>query len=276
MSQLCFITTCRGRRQHLEQSLPLLVAQPGATCVVVDYDCPDGTGDWVEAHYPQVKVVRSGPRPRFEIARARNLGAGAAASPWLCFVDADALLTPDFSQIVLALLERGNYYRAMPEARDTSGTCIVHRDDFDVVEGYDAVLQGWGMEDKDFYFRLRQSGVAMKSFPGSLVSMIPHGGAMRTAHYDNKSTYMNSTLNLVYCRAKWDLMRLQGKKLDEAARTALYRNISGLVGDAQKRETSVQLRIPVDAAETLTGASLRVSLVYDLSKPADKAAKVVH
>lgn len=276
MSQLCFITTCRGRRQHLEKSLPLLVAQPGTSCVVVDFDCPDGTGDWLESNFPQVTVVRSGPQPRFQIARARNLGAASSSSPWLCFVDADALLAVDFSERVLPLLERGNYYRAMPEARDTSGTCIVHRDDFNTVEGYDAVLQGWGMEDKDFYFRLRLAGVEMKSFPGDLITMIPHGAAMRTAHYDGKSTYMNSTLNLVYCRAKWDLMRLQHKRLDEPARTALYRNISGLVGDAQKRQTSVQLRLPVDAAETLTGASLRVSLVYDLSKPADKPPKVIH
>ena len=270
MPQLCFVTTCRGRRAHLEQSLPRLAAQPGTECMVVDYGCPDGTGDWVEANYPQVKVVRSGQRPWFELARARNLGAQASSAPWLCFTDADALVAADFAQVVLPLLQRGHYLRPTPQARDSSGMCICHRDDFEAVGGYDAVLQGWGMEDKDLYFRLRLAGVEAGAFPAGLVEMIAHGGDLRLAHYRNKHTWKNSTMNLVYCRAKWDLMRLHGKDIAEAERTTLYQRISESVLDAQQRGTSVQLRVPVDSQESLSGAVLATSLLYELGAPPRK------
>ncbi|MDB5874910.1 MAG: hypothetical protein JWQ07_4352 [Ramlibacter sp.] len=264
MSDICFITTCRGRREHLEQSLPILVGQAGTSCVVVDYDCPDGAGGWVEAGYPLVKVVRSGSRPRFEAARARNLGAQAAQAPWLCFVDADALLGADFAASVRPLLQRGSFYLASPHRGDMTGLCIVHRDDFQSVGGYDQVMQGWGMEDKDFYFRLLLSGLAEGSFPSALASMIRHGTELRVAHYDVKQTELSSTSNLVYCRAKWDLMRLGGRPLEEHERTALYQNISRLVLDAHSRGAGVQVRVPFSSQTSHSGAVLGCSLVYEL------------
>ena len=248
-----------------------MVAQPGTSCVVVDYGCPDGTGDWVRAAYPQVTLVRVDDRPRFEVARARNLGAAAAQSPWLCFIDADALLADNFAAVVRPLLERGSYFRARPNIRDGAGMCILHRDDFAAIDGYDGVLQGWGMEDKDLYFRARLAGLAMKSFPSELVTILEHGGAARTRHYDVKRTHLNSTANLVYCRAKWDLMRLHGRKLDEAARATLYRSLHPAALDALQRGTSVQLRVPIESMESLSGAALNVSLVYDLGKPRERA-----
>lgn len=57
-STIAFITTCKDRLQHLKETLPLLVADKPTEIVVVDYDCPANSGDWVEANYPDVKVVR--------------------------------------------------------------------------------------------------------------------------------------------------------------------------------------------------------------------------
>lgn len=48
MPLLTFVTTCRGRLAHLRRSLPTFVAQPDAEVVVVDYDCPERSGEWVE------------------------------------------------------------------------------------------------------------------------------------------------------------------------------------------------------------------------------------
>ena len=38
------VTTCKGRLGNLKQSLPTFVAEAAAEVVVVDYDCPEGTG----------------------------------------------------------------------------------------------------------------------------------------------------------------------------------------------------------------------------------------
>lgn len=261
---LCFITTCRGRLAHLQQTLPLLVDQAGATCIVVDYDCPESAGAWVERHHPAVKVVRSGPRPRFEIARARNLGGEAAESPWLCFVDADAVLAPEFAATVLPRLQPGGYYLADEDRQSLNGMCICRKEDFDRVGGYDAVLQGWGMEDKEFYARLKLAALAHRHFPANLVRMIPHGNEERVQHYDIKDGEFSSTLNLVYCRAKMDLMRMGAPEMDEKQRQRFYERISGGMKAAAANGTPFTLRVPLGPQPSLSGAILNGSLVYDI------------
>jgi glycosyltransferase involved in cell wall biosynthesis len=266
---LCFVTTCKGRLAHLKQTLPLLLEQPGATVVVVDYDCPEGAGDWVEQTYPQVQVVRSGPADCFEIARARNLGAQAARAmqaTWLCFVDADALVAPGFMQAVGALLQPGSFYLAKPSFGSICGMCICTAADFASIGGYDAVLQGWGMEDKDLYTRLEFAGVRLQSFPADLVEMIPHADDMRVRYYDIKRRQLSSSLNFVYCRAKWDLMRLGRQMEGEARRRELYQLISAGLTTAAESGKPFRLRIPTGTQPSFSGAVLRSSLMYELGE----------
>ncbi|MBG9388945.1 glycosyltransferase family 2 protein [Caenimonas aquaedulcis] len=266
-----FITTCRGRLEHLRQTLPALVAQPGTGCVVVDYGCPDGAGDWVQATYPQVKVVRAGPVPRFELARARNLGAQAAGAGWLCFVDADGLLAPDFIARVRPVLADGCFHVAQPSTGTVSGMCIVGRREFDAVGGYDAVLQGWGMEDKDFYARLAIARVPHRAFPRELVTMIDHSNAMRVEHFETKHLKLSSTLNLAYCRAKWDLMRLGQDMSGEAAREALYRQVGQVMDETLRTGKRFRLAIPTSEQPSFSGAVLKGRLVYELEVPPQAA-----
>ena len=114
MPRLTWITTCKGRLEHLRHTLPRVVAQPDLACVVVDFSCPDGTADWVQKHHPQVTVVEAANEPGFSAPRARNLGAAAARTEWLGFFDADILLAADFSTAVLPLLRPGAFFRPTP------------------------------------------------------------------------------------------------------------------------------------------------------------------
>jgi hypothetical protein len=273
MASLCFITTCRSRLEHLRQSLPRLATQPDTACVVVDYGCPEKAGDWVEAHHPGVRVVRAGDQPKFEPCRSRNLGAAAATEPWLCFVDADTLLAPEFAQTVLPLLQPGHFYRPEPRVGDSAGLHICHRSDFDRVGGYDEVLQDWGMNDRDLFRRLEMAGVEMAGFPGSLVGVIAHSIEKRVEHYEVKSPELSSTLNLVYCTAKWDLMRLTGGTLDLEQRGTLYQQVRAAVLDAHHKGTSMNLQVPVTVRKTLSGAALQSQLVYRLGKTTDEAGQ---
>src|SRR5438105_1209584 len=101
MSRLCFVISCMGRLSFLQQTLGRMAGQSDCSCVVVDYSCPDHAGDWVTAHYPQVRVVRRPGETVFSLAAARNAGAGAVDAPWICFTDADILLEPNFADAVL-------------------------------------------------------------------------------------------------------------------------------------------------------------------------------
>lgn len=55
-----FVTTCRGRLHHLQQTIPRIVAEQPDEIIVVDHDCPQGTGDWLEKNYPASPSPASG------------------------------------------------------------------------------------------------------------------------------------------------------------------------------------------------------------------------
>jgi len=79
------ITTCKGRLDHLKESLPAMVAQGAKEVIVVDYSCPDGTGDYVAVTYPDVRLVRVEGEQHFSNWKARNAGAEVATGDMLRF-----------------------------------------------------------------------------------------------------------------------------------------------------------------------------------------------
>lgn len=220
--ELSLITTCKGRLHHLRQTLPEMMKQQHAECIVVDYDCPQGTGDWVAENFPQVKVVRVTDDPGFNQCRARNLGAIAAASSLLCFVDADIRLAPEFASWISANCTAKTFLRASPVTIDTWGTFSCRREDFWCVGGYDEVYEGYGASPEDLYLRLAAAGCSEKSFPGSLISSIPHGDVERTAYYENKDRWWQHRINSLYLIAKLDVMKLLGTELPIEQRRLLY------------------------------------------------------
>lgn len=262
-----FVTTCRGRLAHLRRSLPTFVAQPDAEVVVVDYDCPERSGEWVEQGFPQVKVVRASERPRFELSRARNLGAAAATAPWLCFIDADVCIASDFTARLRSILAPGCFYQAKPRTIETWGTSISARADFERVGGYDEVLQGWGKDDDDYYARLVLAGVRHSTFPGELLQPISHDDAQRVESYELKDRWLSESINHVYCRAKHDLELLRREPLALELRRRLYDEVRAAVLRARGTEGPLQIAIPFLQQETRACGSLQARLSYTLPRP---------
>jgi hypothetical protein len=267
MPLITFITTCRNRLAHLRQTLPTWLVQQDAAWVVVDYDCPERTGDWVEKNLPQVTVVRATGRPRFELARARNLGAAAVQAQWICFIDADIRLAPQFVEKIRPLLRPRHFYQASPRNIETWGTMICASDDFRRVGGYDEVLQGWGKEDDDFYARLVLDGASHASFPGELLAGISHDDGQRVESYDLKDRWLSESINHVYCRAKLDLMLLRRGPLPLAMREKLYEQVRhGVLGSRQSGQP-LRISVPFLAQQTRACGPLEASLLYTLPKP---------
>lgn len=268
MPFLTFVTTCRSRLSHLQKSLPTFVAQPDTAVVVVDYDCPERSGDWVEEAFPQVTVVRAPGRPRFELSRARNLGAAAVVeSPWVCFIDADIRLAPDFLSRVRPLLTPGHYYQAKPRNIETWGTSICAVSDYDRVGGYDEVLQGWGKDDDDFYARMVLAGVRGATFPGELLLAMSHDDGQRVAHYDVKDRWVNESINHVYCRAKIDLSLVRQAPVPLDVRRRLYDQIRASVLKAHETGEPLQITVPFMSQDTRACGPLEARLLYVLPRP---------
>ena len=165
------ITTCKGRLDHLKQTLPRMLAQD-AEVIVVDYSCPEGTAEFVEREYPRAKVVRVEGEKGFSNWKARNRGAQAASGDVLVFCDADTILVEDGVQKLAQALPPktfGYFKRGATERFNKAGLRLgsnqlrgfhaIPARAFRRLGGYDEVLLGWGAGgDTDLEERLDARG----------------------------------------------------------------------------------------------------------------------
>jgi glycosyltransferase involved in cell wall biosynthesis len=228
MPDLTFVTTCMGRLAALQQSLRPMLVQ-GVTCVVVDYSCPEGSGDWVEAAHPSAQVVRVLGQARFNASAARNIGAHQVAAQWICFVDSDVVLDPCFAESVFPMLAPGGYYRAFSTDRGLGGTFICSRADFERLGGYDEMYRCWGEEDNDLYDALQFVGLESRELPERLLTHLAHDDDARTRYYPVTDRVLGHAVNRVYRILKWDVARLRRELLDEGTRRGLYEKVSEVV-----------------------------------------------
>ena len=266
MSALCFVTTCMGRLAALRQTLGPLLDQPGGSCVVVDYSCPDGAGDWVEANHPSARVVRVAGQSGFNLAAARNAGARHADAPWICFVDADVVLDPGFTAAVLPTMTPGGYYRAFSPDGGIGGTLACARADFERVGGYDEMYRCWGEEDNDLYDALQFAGLAQRALPAALLKHLPHGDEVRTRFYPVADRLLGHAINRVYRILKWDTARTCRELLTLDMRRALYDKVAEVVTAAIQTGQPGHLAIQLPVGIVPGGGSLARQLTYRLTK----------
>ncbi|MDO8788990.1 MAG: glycosyltransferase family 2 protein [Sulfuritalea sp.] len=238
MAKISHITTCKGRLDHLRQTLPTVASQRDVESIVVDYDCPDGTAAWVAANLPEVTVVRVSESAGFHLTRARNLGAAAATAPWLAFFDADIAWAPTFAEQLIAQLEPNCYFRANPMSLQTWGSVVCNRSDFSRIGGYDESFIGWGGEDEDLYMRLTMAGCRQLAFDGGLVREIPHGDDRRVEHYEVKNKTLQHRINILYLNVKSDLMCLHPNGMSADVRQRVYKEIKASVLKADRANLS--------------------------------------
>ena len=271
MAQLGFVTSCMGRLDDLRRSLESRVCQPGCPCVVVDYSCPERAGDWVEANFPQVTVVRRVGMTEFNRSAARNAGAEASDASWICFVDADVRLDPGFAEVMLPRLAEGYFYRPESAEVGVEATCICSLADFRKVGGYDEVYRGWGEEDNDLYDALRFAGVVQARFPGSLLHHFPHDDDRRTQFSPFPDRLVNHAINRVYRILKWDTAGMWRRPLPPADRSRLYEEALKFVTRCRDRGEADDLQIDLIPLPVPGGWSLSRRLSYRLARDAAAA-----
>ena len=111
MTPLSLIIAAYNRGPKIAMTLDSVLKQTiiPDEIIVVDDCSPDGTGEWVSAHYPQVRVLRT--EKNIRTSAARNLGARTAMGRTLMFLDHDDELLPHAVETLLELRT------AFPEAR---------------------------------------------------------------------------------------------------------------------------------------------------------------
>jgi glycosyltransferase involved in cell wall biosynthesis len=158
------ITTCKGRLKDLRCSLPQFVKQKQAEVIVVDYDCPEHTEEYVRKECPSVRVTSVRGQPKFNSSHARNIGAQIARGRIFAFLDADVIIADDFLQSIIFTTDKMTYatfdFKDGMTPNTLRGSCLIRREDFFAVDGYDELLSGYEGEDLDMYMRLRNLGAS--------------------------------------------------------------------------------------------------------------------
>ncbi|SMB28503.1 protein of unknown function [Sterolibacterium denitrificans] len=153
------ITTCKGRLHDLKKTLPEFLKQACTEVIVVDYDCPDGTAEYVSRTHPSVRLVKITHQARFNVAHARNLGAAQAKGEYLAFLDADVVIAEDFAARIERRMKARTFALFGPQGKNSvRGSCVVDRESFATIGGYDELLSGYEGEDLELYARLRLIG----------------------------------------------------------------------------------------------------------------------
>lgn len=268
MHEIAFITTCKGRLHHIKETLPLIAALSPAEIIVVDYDCPDKTGDWIEANMPGIKVLRVEDDAGFCLPRARNLGAAMTSAPWLCFIDADIKVRGDWLSWMQENLVSGHFYRAaMTEGKrqeDSYGTVICPRSAFEAIGGYDETFRGWGGEDDDLYVRLPLlAGLSEAGYPLHFVSPIAHDDSERTLFFAIKNRKLQGLVNICYIEVKKHLFSRGIIRIPEQTRKSMMANIkAGLVTKDQSVPRTFSLNVGSFDFEPEHGAPCRMSILF--------------
>ena len=255
------ITTCKGRLDHLKQSLSAMVAQDGAEVVVVDYSCPDGTGNWVQDNFPAVRVVRAEGEEGFSNWRARNLGAEVASGEMLLFCDADTILAPHAIEAISNAMPAktyGFFTRHSTAHFNKSGLRlgknqlrgfqVVPAEAFRQLDGYDDVPIGWGAGgDTDLEERLVLLGLKANPLGDGIVEeVVEHDNAARLA-FHKAPIRISYAAGLLYRRAKMALMRMRSTtNLPREEREKIYNLARRAAGRLARGESETKIRLNIE------------------------------
>lgn len=201
--RIAFVTTCKGRSQHLVETLPKNLASnadyENAVFVVVDYGGCDNLKERLYTLLPE--AIDSGRlvvytyqySGKFQIAKAKNMAHRCGimeGADVLVNLDADNFTGNRFADYVSALIDcpdsRQFLFTHMIKGvmpRGVNGRIVVTARQFVNVGGYDERFEQWCHDDKDLDFRLRRAGYKNIAIDPSFLNCIRHNDKMRFKEY---------------------------------------------------------------------------------------------
>jgi hypothetical protein len=198
------VTTCMGRLSFLKQALPTWL-RTGLQVLVVDYDCPDGTGEWIEATYipwrVQVLYVDADhanyTRPIFNKARALNAAfdkLAACGEDRVLLLDADTMFFGNWHELDVP---RDEFRIVLPGVRDLTGVLMAPLQALLDIGGANEGMAGYGVEDLDLRLRLfTRAKLKVSRFSSRTFGALPHDDELRGQNYANTDIGSTARANL--------------------------------------------------------------------------------
>ena len=234
--QISIIVTCKDRLSHLKLTLPSFISQTSSEVIMVDYGCAENSSQWVLSNFPEVKVIKVDDDPFFCLSRARNIGAKNANGTHLFFIDADVKIIGNF--LANITLENNFFYKVeSSDLYSLNGTCIIPKDTFYKIGGYDEAFVGWGGEDTDLYYRLKLL-LSLYEVDNNFFQPIKHSSDIRQLSIQSggMGNIHNSLIQTrIYMDIKRDYHNLSGEEMDVFMRKNLMNNIKKFILSGEKK-----------------------------------------
>lgn len=205
---ISLIFPVKDRLQHLQECIPTWLNQTyqDLEIIIVDYNCPQKSGEWVRNHHPVCKVVRAlVQKQRWNLCASRNLGIRFSSGDIIGIFDADTIMAPTFIEDCMKKLTEDSFLCGYPIGK-AHGCCVVHRKHLYTVDGYNEFLEGWGFDDQELYNKLTNGkyhdknpilkylDLQMKGFDENLIDLIRHEDQLRVK-YQRFKTIKDSNHN---------------------------------------------------------------------------------
>lgn len=200
--RIAFCTTCKGRAQHIKQTLPKNLADndryPNAVFVIVDYGSEDDLLPYLRQHHAKdiltgrVVIYSLRAQGSFRMAHAKNVAHRCGileGADILVNLDADNYTGAGFAEYVAHEFEgrdRIFLWACMIRGvldRGISGRIICRTRDFMKVCGYDERFEKWSPDDKDFNLRMRRLGLEPIEIDPRFLTAVRHTEKMRFREY---------------------------------------------------------------------------------------------
>jgi sulfotransferase family protein len=211
---IVFCTTCKGRTQHLAETLPKNLVDNvdyfRHKFVVLDYGSPDHLSEYLMVrHFGDIDsgrlVVYSFPEAeQFKMAHAKNMAHRCGlleGADILVNLDADNFTGPNFASYVahkfveeslghdVFLWANRNQPAPFRYPKGCNGRIAVSSSTFLKSGGYDQTQYNeWGPDDKDFHHRLRRLGSIAIEIHRDYLDVILHNDKMRFKEYPHVKT----------------------------------------------------------------------------------------
>lgn len=204
MPNIVGISTCKGRLEHVKQSSKsfLDAANNNVQYLLVDYNCPEKTGQWVLDNYPNANVLSiNNNSDIFHKTVALNAGAKYAINTlkadYLMFFDADTIVRPGFFIDSLLKKDRFIITTSNKHTKDLTGFIIIPTQMFRESGGYEESFRGWGAEDLEFRIRLyAKHKYSFDMIEPDFLSSIPHESELRVKNYPDKDQWVSNGRNV--------------------------------------------------------------------------------
>ena len=205
--KIVFAITCKGRVQHIEQTLPKNIKDnegySNAKFVLLDYGSQDNLAGYLKSnHQKDISsgrlVVYSFPEAEsFKMAHAKNMAHRVGileGADILVNLDADNYTEYGFASYIAQEFKKSKdiflWARMIKDKegrlpRGISGRIVVSKHAFLNAGGYDEKYDTWGPDDKDFTARLRRLGYYAQEIEPKYLRAILHNDRMRFKEYQH-------------------------------------------------------------------------------------------